>query len=68
MILRDLQTSCNNHGELIHAYRSKSSHIFIFQDRICFTPKKIHDAINMGRTSLLLNNIHNYKKIDQPRK
>ena len=36
---------------------------FIFYDRIVFTTKKLHDAINLANTSLLLNNINNYGKI-----
>ena len=28
-------------------------------------PEKIYDAINLGSTSLLLNNISNYGKMDQ---
>ena len=30
-----------------------------------FTTKKLHDVINVGSTSLLLNNINNYGKIGQ---
>ena len=36
---------------------------FIFYYGIGFTPKKIHDAINLGNTSLLLNNIDKYGKM-----
>ena len=32
---------------------------------IGFTPETIHDAIHLGRTSLLLNEINNYGKMGQ---
>ena len=34
-----------------------------FTGRIGFTTKKLHDAINLGSISLLLNNINNYGKM-----
>ena len=38
---------------------------FIFYDRTGFTPKKLHDAIHLSSTSLLLNNNDNYGEMGQ---
>ena len=37
-----------------------NSTTFIFSDMICFTPKKLHNAIHLGSTSSLLNDIDYY--------
>ena len=34
-----------------------------FRAGLGFTTKKLHDAINLGSTLLLLNNINNYEKM-----
>ena len=36
---------------------------FIYWDKIGFTTKKLHGAIHLGSTWLLLNNINNYGKM-----
>ena len=46
-------------------YLSSDSTSFILYDSIGFTIKKLHDAINLSSTLLLMNNIINYGKMDQ---
>ena len=42
-------------------------HLSYFRIGLVSHQKKMHDAINLGSTSLLLNNINNYGKMGQSR-